>query len=117
MTGGGMAAGLQSRYAATDLATPQRRGRALSTVVWATTVGLGGRAEPRLADGTLVEKVGIPELAGPYVLTGGVFAIAGVLITLMLRPDPLLVARDDARGGGRSRGWPMIAKPLGRRDR
>jgi MFS family permease len=94
MTGGGMAAGLQSRYAATDLASPHRRGRALSTVVWATTVG--SVAGPNLASpvGHLVEKVGIPELAGPYLLTGAAFAIAGVLISLMLRPDPLLVARD-----------------------
>jgi MFS family permease len=33
------AANLQARYAATDLATPERRGRALALVVWATTVG------------------------------------------------------------------------------
>ncbi len=94
MTGGGMAAGLQSRYAATDLSTPQRRGRSLSTVVWATTVGsvLG----PNLASpmGNLAGEIGVPELAGPYLLTGGVFVAAGLLITFMLRPDPLLVARD-----------------------
>jgi MFS family permease len=94
MTGGGMAAGLQSRYAATDLSTPQRRGRSLSTVVWATTVGsvLG----PNLASpmGDLATRIGVPELAGPYLLTGGVFIAAGLLISVTLRPDPLLVARD-----------------------
>jgi MFS family permease len=93
LTGGGMTAGLQSRYAATDLSTPQRRGRSLSTVVWATTVGsvLG----PNLASptGTMAEKIGVPELAGPYLLTGAVFVVAGVLISLLLRPDPLLTAR------------------------
>jgi len=94
MTGGGMAAGLQSRYAATDLASPHRRGRSLATVVWATTVG--SVAGPNLASpvGHLVERVGIPELAGPYLLTGVAFAVAGGLITLTLRPDPLLVARE-----------------------
>lgn len=94
LTGGGMAAGLQLRYSATDLATPQHRGRALATVVWATTVGsvLG----PNLADpmGRLAESIGVPELAGPYILTGFVFLAAGALITVLLRPDPLLVARD-----------------------
>jgi MFS family permease len=94
LTGGGMAAGLQSRYAATDLATPHRRGRSLATVVWATTVGsvLG----PNLASpmGTFAESIGVPELAGPYLLTGAAFVIAGLLITLMLRPDPLVTARE-----------------------
>ena len=94
LTGGGMAAGLQLRYTAIDLATPQHRGRALATVVWATTVGsvLG----PNLADpmGRFAESIGVPELAGPYLLTGAVFLAAAVLITLLLQPDPLLVARD-----------------------
>lgn len=94
LTGGGMAAGLQSRYAATDLASPQRRGRSLATVVWATTVGsvLG----PNLAapTGDLSARIGVPELAGPYLLTGIVYAVAGALLTFLLRPDPLLVARE-----------------------
>ena len=93
LTGGGYAAGLQSRYAAADLASADRRGRDLSFVVWATTIGsvLG----PNLADpmGNLAESIGIPSLAGPYLLTVCVFIIAGLFITMMLRPDPLLVAR------------------------
>jgi len=93
LTGGGMTAGLQSRYAATDLATPQHRGRALATVVWATTIG--SVAGPNLASvmGDFAERIGIPELAGPYLLTGAVFAVALALVTMMLRPDPLVVAR------------------------
>ncbi|MBA3378594.1 MAG: MFS transporter [Chloroflexia bacterium] len=93
LTGGGMAAGLQSRYAATDLSTPQRRGRSLATVVWATTVG--SVAGPNLASptGRVAEEIGVPELAGPYLLTGLMYVVAGVLISLLLRPDPLLTAR------------------------
>ncbi|MEZ4499230.1 MAG: MFS transporter [Thermomicrobiales bacterium] len=93
LTGGGYTAGLQSRYAAADLASPDRRGRDLSSVVWATTIGsvLG----PNLADpmGNLAERIGIPSLAGPYLLTVLVFIIAGLLISMQLRPDPLLLAR------------------------
>jgi Major Facilitator Superfamily len=37
--GASTACGLQARYAAADLAEPEHRGRALSLVVWATTVG------------------------------------------------------------------------------
>ena len=92
-TGGGYTAGLQSRYAAADLASSERRGRDLSTVVWATTIGsvLG----PNLADpmGNLAERFGIPSLAGPYLLTVVVFAVAALLVSTFLRPDPLLTAR------------------------
>ncbi|CAN5659177.1 MFS transporter [soil metagenome] len=92
-TGGGYTAGLQSRYAAADLAMPARRGRDLSTVVWATTIGsvLG----PNLASpmGDLAERIGIPSLAGPYLLTVVVFTLAALLVGLFLTPDPLLTAR------------------------
>ncbi len=94
LTGAGMTAGLQSRYAATDLAAANRRGRSLATVVWATPVGsvLG----PNLASpmGRFAESIGIPRLAGPYLLTSAVFLAAAVMISLLLRPDPLLVSRE-----------------------
>lgn len=92
-TGGGTTAGLQSRYAATDLALPSRRGRSLAVVVWATTVGsiLG----PNLAApmGALASSIGIPRLAGPYLLTAVVYTCAAAIISVLLRPDPLLTAQ------------------------
>jgi len=91
--GGGTTAGLQSRYAAVDLAAPEHRGRALSIVVWATTVGsvLG----PNLSSpmGRVAVSVGIPKLAGPYLLTMIALAAALAVIHIFLRPDPLLAAR------------------------
>jgi MFS family permease len=104
LTGGGQTAGLQSRYAATDLAAPESRGRSLATVVWATTVGsvLG----PNLAEpmGNLAESFGVPRLAGPYMLTVVVFIIAAAMIAVLLRPDPLDVAREHhlRQAGGRA---------------
>lgn len=92
-TGGGTTATLQSRYAATDLASPDRRGRSLATVVWATTVGsvLG----PNLASpmGRLAEHFDIPRLAGPYLMTVAALLVAALAVGVMLRPDPLIVAR------------------------
>ncbi|HVL61207.1 MAG TPA: MFS transporter [Microbacterium sp.] len=93
LIGGGQAANLQSRFAASDLATDASRGRDLSIVVWATTIGavLG----PNLTGpGELVgEAIGMPPLTGPYVFTivGQVLAI--VLYFTALRPDPLLLAQ------------------------
>ena len=98
MTGGGTTATLLSRYAATDLASPERRGRSLSTVVWATT--LGSVVGPNLASpmGRFAESIGIPALSGPYLLTVCAFVVAILIIGMLLRPDPLHVARDLRHG-------------------
>lgn len=96
LLGGGTAAGLQARYAATDLAPESRRGRALSTVVWSTTIG--AVVGPNLADpaGRFGEAIGIEPLAGPFLI-GAVAMAAGAMIVLFgLRPDPLVVARQIA---------------------
>lgn len=100
LSGGGTAAGLQSRYAATDLATPDRRARSLGTVVWATTVGsvLGPNVAAPM--GNFADAIRIPYLAGPYVLTMAAFLVAGTVIGLLLRPDPLLTARRTSVAAG-----------------
>jgi MFS family permease len=91
--GGGITANLQARYAAVDLAAPHRRARHLSLVVWATTVG--AVAGPNLAAPAdrLVRPSGLPPLAGPYVFSAAAFVLAAVLLVVLLRPDPLLLAR------------------------
>jgi MFS family permease len=90
--GGGTAAGLQARYTAVDLAPAALRGRHLSLVVWATT--LGAVAGPNLAPlaGTSLNGFGIPVLAGPFVFSALLFILTGGLLLLLLRPDPLRVA-------------------------
>ncbi|MBV1848547.1 MFS transporter [Catellatospora tritici] len=95
--GAGSAAKLQSRYAAADLAEPHRRGRQLSLVVWSTT--LGSLAGPNLAAplGRLLEPYGIPLLAGPFAFCALSFLLAAALLTLLLRPDPLLLSTRVAR--------------------
>lgn len=95
--GVGTAAGLQARFAAVDLADPEHRGRALSTVVWAVTVG--AVAGPNLIQpGTVVgAALGLPPVAGPFVISGAGLLVATVLVFAGLRPDPLLLARSLAR--------------------
>ncbi|MFG6401710.1 MFS transporter [Microbacterium sp. P04] len=93
LIGAGQAANLQSRFAAADLATDATRGRSLSLVVWATTIG--AVAGPNLAGPgeALGAAWGMPPLTGPYVFTvvGQLLAIALYLVAL--RPDPLLLAQ------------------------
>ncbi|MGP4022055.1 MFS transporter [Actinomadura sp. 3N407] len=91
--GAGMATNLQARYAGADLAVPARRARAVSTVLVATTVG--GVVGPNLAapTGELAHTLGIPYLAGPFLLAGTAYALAALVLAVWLRPDPLQLAR------------------------
>jgi len=91
--GCGSAAGYQARYAAVDLATDALRGRHLSLVVWATT--LGAVIGPSLAApaGAALDRYGVPTLAGPFVLSALLFALAALVLLWRLRPDPAVVAR------------------------
>ena len=96
--GAATACGLQARYAAADLAVPERRGRALSLVVWATTVGsvLGPNLAGPGAD--LGRSLGLPALGGAFAVSAVVFGVVALGLLLFLRPDPLLLAR--RLGGG-----------------
>ncbi len=93
LIGAGQASNLQSRFAATDLATAASRGRDLSIVVWATTIGavLGPNlVGPGEALGALM---GMPALTGPYLFTVAGQGLAILLYLIALRPDPLLTAQ------------------------
>jgi len=91
--GAATAANFQARYAAVDLAPAALRGRHLSLIVWATT--LGAVVGPSLAPvaGTSVGRFGIPTLAGPYFFSALLFTLAIVLLLVFLRPDPAVIAR------------------------
>jgi MFS family permease len=91
--GGGTAAGMQARYTAVDLAPPALRGRHLSIIVWATT--LGAVAGPNLAAvaGASLADYGVPTLAGPFAFSAALFVLATVLLLVFMRPDPAVLAR------------------------
>lgn len=101
--GGGTAAGLQARYAAVDLAPAALRGRHLSIIVWATTIG--AVAGPHLAApaGAALERFGIPTLAGPYLFSAILFVLAALALLALLRPDPAMLAGTAGGDGGAHR--------------
>ncbi|GAA1925611.1 MFS transporter [Nocardioides marmoribigeumensis] len=82
----------QTRYAATDLAEPDHRARAVATVMWATTFGavLG----PNLVGpaGAAAVDLGLPRLTGAFLLSAVVVGLAAVVGLVLLRPDPLQTA-------------------------
>ncbi|MET8508304.1 MFS transporter [Streptomyces sp. NPDC004787] len=91
--GAGSSANLAARFAAADLAEPDRRARAISTVVWATTIGAVLGPNVAAPAGESVSGLGIPTAAGPFVWASGVFVLAAAMVAVLLRPDPLLTAR------------------------
>lgn len=112
-----------------DLAPPALRGRHLSLIIWATTIG--AVAGPNLAPvaGTSLARYGVPALAAPYVFSIALFALAVLLLLVLLRPDPMVVARraenagaeatahaahDRARGGMRDALRVVAASPAAR---
>ncbi|KRF18001.1 MFS transporter [Nocardioides sp. Soil797] len=91
--GAGSATNLQARYAGADLATPSTRGSAISVALVSTT--LGAVAGPNLVTplGSLATHFGLPALAGPFLLAAVAYGAAGAVLFVLLRPDPLLLAR------------------------
>ncbi|MFG2093460.1 MFS transporter [Streptomyces sp. NPDC048612] len=90
--GAGTSTNLMARYAGADLASPERSGRAVSTVLFATT--LGAVVGPNLVTvtGEVAHSWGIPRLAGPFLLAVAAFGAAAVALAALLRPDPLRLA-------------------------
>lgn len=111
--GGGTASGLQARYAATDGLPVARRGRALSVVVWATTVG--AVAGPNLAGPVrqVDRLLALPQYSGAFVLAAAAFAVAAVVLAVGLRPPapgPTVPGPEVSRPGVAATG-PMAVPP------
>jgi MFS family permease len=90
--GAGASTNLQARYAGTDLANSSQRAKSVSIVLVFTT--FGAVAGPNLVEtmGQFGMKFGIPALAGPFILAATAFLLAGLVLFIFLRPDPLIVA-------------------------
>jgi MFS family permease len=90
--GFGNSANLLSRYAAADLYPAARRASAIGLVVWGATFGavLG----PNLVGwaGELSEMIGLPALAGAYLLPIVFVGGAAIMSFVTLRPDPYELA-------------------------
>lgn len=85
------------RFAAAEVNKPEHRGRAISNVVIGGTVG--SVIGPFVAGpaGKLVGSWGIDELAGAYLISAILFAIAAVVVFIGLRPDPREIGKEVAQ--------------------
>ncbi|PGM57344.1 MFS transporter [Bacillus sp. AFS053548] len=91
--GAGTATNLQARYAGTDLANNKQRAKAISIAMVSTT--FGAVAGPNLVGpmGKFAVSIGVPALAGPFILSATAFILAGLFLFIMLNPDPLILAK------------------------
>ena len=83
----------QARYAAADVLPVHLRARAVSTIVFAGTIGavFGPILSP--IAGRAAVGLGYDELAGPWFVTTGLLILTLIFINLWLRPDPRDIAR------------------------
>ncbi|MEU9889850.1 MFS transporter [Sphaerisporangium sp. NPDC051011] len=109
LIGAGLAVSLQSRFAATDLAQPHHKARSLALVVWVGT--LGSVLGPNLgAPGEIIgTATGLTVYASAFLIAAVCLAIAGLIVWVWLRPDPLLflgqtTPASPAGPGGRRQG-------------
>lgn len=90
--GAGNAANLATRYAASDLASEERRARTISVIIWATVIGSSAGSVVSGVASDAGEWLGLPPKGGSYLLSALMFLVAAAIVELELRPDPLVVA-------------------------
>jgi MFS family permease len=85
-----------SRYAAADLVPMRRRASTIGIVVWGATIGAVIGPNLVAFSGEVALNLGLPELAGPYLVPIVFVGAAAVLSFVMLRPDPFELADQPA---------------------
>lgn len=91
--GAGSAANLQARFTGADLAPAHRRATAMSIVLMATTVGAVLGPVSAAWSGRIAVEWGLDALLGPFLVALAAYALGSAVLTVFLRPDPLLTAR------------------------
>ena len=89
LIGAGQATSLQSRFAATDRAAPADKAKALALVVWIGTIGNVLGPNLGVPGEALHRSTGLSVYGGAFLIAAVCLALAGVLVFLWLRPDPL----------------------------
>jgi MFS family permease len=103
---------LLARYAAADVSQASRRGQAMGLIVWGSTAG--SIIGPNLM-GLAVQvgrPLGLSSAGSAFLISLASYGLAAALLALLLRPDPLAVARLLHEGAAAAR--PIVrARALG----
>lgn len=97
LVGSASASAYQARFAAIDLVEETHRAKQLSYVVWGSTVGAVTGPNLMSPAGDLAEKLNLPRLTGPYLISAFTLTFAALLIYMFLKPDPYLTALGEGK--------------------
>lgn len=89
-------AGQLARYVAGDLVPPERRAGTIATVVWGSTIGAVSGPNLVAPAGVAAASLGLPPLAGTYLLALAFVGVAWVITLVFLRPEPYDLADPSA---------------------
>jgi MFS family permease len=107
LIGFGNASNQLSRYTAADLVAPDRRASAIGIVVWGATIGAIVGPNLVAPAGQVAISLGLPELAGAYLVPIVFVGAAAILSFVALRPDPYALAHPSSRHDGSGDGTPV----------
>jgi MFS family permease len=107
LIGFGNASNQLSRYTAADLVAPDRRASAIGIVVWGATIGAIIGPNLVAPAGQVAIALGLPELAGAYLVPIVFVGAAAILSFVALRPDPYALAHPSSRHDGAGDGTPV----------
>lgn len=98
--GAASASGLQARYAAVDGVAPEKAGRAMAIVIWATTIG--SVAGPNLSEpGRLLGvQLELVPLSGPFIFSLVAFVTAALVIATFFLGAPKRPAPEQTHDAG-----------------
>ena len=107
---------LLARYAAADISPGVQRGRAMGLIVWGSAAG--SIVGPMLMDSALRvgTAIGVASIASAFLISVFGCALGALLVQVLLRPDPLAIARvlestpTVSRGGERIRATGAILR-------
>lgn len=96
LTGFANGASQLGRYVAADLAVPERRAATIGTVVWGAAIGAVAGPNLVAPAGIVAGWLGLPALAGAYLMTITFIGLAFLIAFAFLRPEPSELADPSA---------------------
>jgi MFS family permease len=98
----------QSRYGAAEINPPERRARALSTVIFGGSIGAILGPALIAPSGDIANRLGLEQLSGPFFTTCVIFVVVALLIFVLLNMDMRAIAM---RVAGQSLSIHALAPP------